>query len=122
MKPIHVGPLRVRLWAAIALFNLVAFGIGATISVDSDYPGGVAPFVVLGMETGPTMGPVIVVFVLGSFLISLLILTGYAAYRLTRFARDCARFGRSAQGLCGACGYDLRARMKRCPECGIAAY
>ena len=36
---------------------------------------------------------------------------------ITRFRQD--RATRVAAGLCGQCGYDLRATADRCPECGV---
>src|SRR5258706_543478 len=45
-----------------------------------------------------------------------LALLPYAA--IARHLRSRRRLRRSAEGRCLACGYDLRATPRRCPECG----
>jgi len=50
------------------------------------------------------------------FLLSLLLPTGRAVWWSVERARRDAAAGRN--GVCPACGYDLRATPDRCPECG----
>jgi hypothetical protein len=42
-----------------------------------------------------------------------------AAFSALPAFRGRRRRARAAQGLCPACGYDLRASPERCPECGL---
>ena len=44
-----------------------------------------------------------------------------AAVSITMLTRVWRRRRRSHRGLCGQCGYDLRASSGRCPECGCEA-
>ncbi len=46
------------------------------------------------------------------------ILTAFAPMRMILRLRHRRSRMRIAKGLCGACGYDLRASSNRCPECG----
>ena len=55
----------------------------------------------------PGLGPVVTILTALPFLILL-----NRRYRIRR---------RLARGLCGVCGYDLRATPARCPECGAVA-
>jgi predicted RNA-binding Zn-ribbon protein involved in translation (DUF1610 family) len=52
------------------------------------------------------------------FVLMVLLLTCYGLRRRTRML---LRLERAAAGLCGECGYDLRATPHKCPECGTQA-
>jgi hypothetical protein len=45
----------------------------------------------------------------------------FALLPVVRLAGWWRRRGKARRGCCAACGYDLRATPKRCPECGRAA-
>lgn len=47
-----------------------------------------------------------------------LLLTGLCITAFIPIGRAWRRARRTARGLCPACGYDLRASIERCPECG----
>jgi hypothetical protein len=53
------------------------------------------------------------------FVVAVLALLPFAELMLVRRRRRRRR--REAAGLCGRCGYDLRATPERCPECGTVA-
>jgi hypothetical protein len=87
------------------------------------FAGGVRHVAGLGVQAIDVAGPVypsgrerwrVRGVVVGHWFVALLAaaLPSYAAARGARDAR------RSRLGLCPACGYDLRATPRRCPECG----
>jgi hypothetical protein len=74
--------------------------------------------------TGPNFGPqasysiqsLTLPFYFLTFLFALL-----PAHYLLRVRRRRRIAGRLARGCCPSCGYDMRASLDQCPECGLAA-
>jgi hypothetical protein len=51
-------------------------------------------------------------------LVALLVVGSLLVLQLSAGRRATVRAQRVTEGLCSECGYDLRARRERCPECG----
>ncbi len=70
-------------------------------------------------ERGHVVGERSVTFVSVPYWVALIVSIGLAWLSLRRL-RDLRKLSRRASGLCGECGYDIRASSGRCSECGAA--
>jgi predicted RNA-binding Zn-ribbon protein involved in translation (DUF1610 family) len=74
--------------------------------------------VLYGIGLGGNLGRVVFFSVIVTMCVSFVAVLICGAHAVARQAVSMRRQHRISRGLCGNCGYDLRASSMQCPECG----